>query len=216
LDRFAYVTSHDLKAPLRAIANLATWIREDLAGQIPAENQQQLDLMQSRVERMEGLIQGLLDYSRVGRKETPTETVDIGALVQTTIDLLAPPPELKFEITADLPTIETKAILLQQVLSNLLSNAIKYHPDKQGNITISVTEQEEFYQFCVADDGLGIDPQYHDRIFTIFQTLQARDTFESTGIGLSIVKKIVEAQGGKIWVKSQLGEGATFCFTWSK
>ncbi|MEO1341857.1 MAG: ATP-binding protein [Cyanobacteria bacterium J06635_13] len=216
LDRFAYVTSHDLKAPLRAIANLATWLGEDLNGKIPAENQQQLDIMQSRVERMEGLIQGLLNYFRVGRKKTPTGTVDVGALVREAIDLLAPPPELKFEIAADLPKIETEVLLLQQVFNNLLSNAIKYHPSQQGKIAITVSEQEKFYQFSVTDDGLGIDPQYHDRIFTIFQTLQARDTIESTGIGLSIVKKIVEAQGGKIWVQSQLGEGATFCFTWSK
>ncbi|MEO1673003.1 MAG: ATP-binding protein, partial [Cyanobacteria bacterium J06631_2] len=216
LDRFAYVTSHDLKAPLRAIANLATWLGEDLEGEIPEENQQQLHLMQSRVERMEGLIQGLLEYSRIGRKETPSRTVNVADLLRGTIDLLAPPPKLKFFIAADMPIIKTEALLLEQVFKNLISNAVKYHPKQQGKITISVEEQDQYYQFGVADDGLGIDPQYHDRIFTIFQTLQARDTFESTGIGLSIVKKIVEAQGGEIWVKSQLGEGATFYFTWSK
>ncbi|MEL6578343.1 MAG: ATP-binding protein [Cyanobacteria bacterium J06621_12] len=216
LDRFAYVTSHDLKAPLRAIANLATWLGEDLEGEIPEENQQQLHLMQSRVERMEGLIQGLLEYSRIGRKETPSRTVNVADLLRETIDLLAPPPKLKFFIAADMPIIKTEVLLLEQVFNNLISNAVKYHPKQQGEITISVEEQDQYYQFGVADDGLGIDPQYHDRIFTIFQTLQARDTFESTGIGLSIVKKIVEAQGGEIWVKSQLGEGATFYFTWSK
>ena len=216
LDRFAYVTSHDLKAPLRAIANLATWLGEDLDGEIPAENQEQLELMQSRVQRMEGLIQGLLEYSRVGRKETPSKTVNVAELVRETIDLLAPPPGLKFFIAADMPIIKTEVLLLEQVFNNLISNAIKYHPDKKGTITISVEEQERYYQFGVADDGQGIEPQYHERIFTIFQTLQARDTFESTGIGLSIVKKIIEAQGGKIWVESQLGEGATFYFTWRK
>ncbi len=101
-----------------------------------------------------------------------------------------------------------------QVFTNLISNAIKYHPYNSGNIAISVTEQDEFYEFAVADDGLGIDPKYHDRIFGIFQTLQARDVIESTGIGLSIVKKIVEDRGGKIRIESQLGEGATFYFTW--
>ncbi len=216
LDHFAYVTSHDLKAPLRAIANLATWLSEDLEDQIPEENQQQLKLMQSRVKRMDGLIQGLLEYSRVGRKNIPAKTINVGDLVNEAIDSLSPPPEFEIIVTDNMPRLKTEALLLQQIFSNLISNAIKYHHLGKGKIVISVKEQDQFYEFAVSDDGLGIDPQYHDRIFTIFQTLQARDTVESTGIGLSIVKKIVESQGGKIWVESQLGEGATFYFTWHK
>ncbi len=216
LDHFAYVTSHDLKAPLRAIANLATWLSEDLAGQIPEENQEQLEIMRSRVRRMDGLIQGLLEYSRVGRKNTPKTMVEVENLIQEAIDLLSPPPEFEIIIEPNMPTFQTSAILLQQVFANLIGNAVKYHPSNNGKIVISVKEQDDFYEFAVADNGLGIDPQYHERIFTIFQTLQARDTIESTGIGLSIVKKIVEGQGGKIWVESQLGDGATFYFTWKK
>ena len=216
LDRFAYVTSHDLKAPLRAIANLAAWLSEDLDGQIPEENQQQLELMQSRVERMDGLIQGLLNYSRIGRNNTPKTTVNIKTLIHEAIELLVLPPGFEIVIPSDLPTFDTQAILLQQVFFNLLDNAIKYHHQKQGKIIISVKEYDFYYQFGVADDGLGIDPQYHERIFTIFQTLQARDKIESTGIGLSIVKKIVEGQGGKIWIESELGLGAAFYFTWFK
>ena len=216
LDRFAYVTSHDLKAPLRAIANLATWLSEDLTGQIPEENQQQLDLMQSRVKRMDGLIQGLLKYSRVGRNKLATQQTNVKDLVNNAIDSLSPPPGFEITIEDPLPILKTEALLLEQVFSNLIGNAIKYHPDLKGKITISAAEKGDCYQFGVADDGMGIDPQYHERIFKIFQTLQARDTFESTGIGLSIVKKIVEGQGGKIWVDSQLGEGATFHFTWKK
>ena len=216
LDRFAYVTSHDLKAPLRAIANLATWLGEDLEGQIPEENQQQLQLMNSRVKRMDGLIQGLLEYSRIGRKNTPIKRVNVGDLIYEAIDSLSPPPEFKISIADEMPILNTESILLQQVFSNLIGNAIKYHPKQEGKIVVSVQEEERFYKFGVADDGLGIDPQYHDRIFTIFQTLQARDTIESTGIGLSIVKKIVEGQGGKVTVESQLGQGATFYFTWKK
>lgn len=216
LDHFAYVTSHDLKAPLRAIANLATWLSEDLEGQISEENQEQLKLMRSRVRRMDGLIQGLLEYSRVGRKNTPETMVEVKNLIQEAIDLLSPPPEFEIIIEPNMPTFQTSALLLQQVFSNLIGNAVKYHPSDNGKIVISVKEQDDFYEFAVADNGLGIDPQYHERIFTIFQTLQARDTIESTGIGLSIVKKIVEGQGGKIWVESQLGNGATFYFTWKK
>ncbi len=216
LDHFAYVTSHDLKAPLRAIANLATWLSEDLEDQIPEENQQQLKLMQSRVKRMDGLIQGLLEYSRVGRKNIPAKTINVGDLVKEAIDSLSPPPEFEIIVADNMPRLKTEALLLQQVFSNLISNAIKYHPKDSGKITISVEDKNKFYEFAVSDDGLGIDPQYHDRIFTIFQTLQARDTVESTGIGLSIVKKIVEGQGGTVRVESQLGEGATFYFTWRK
>ncbi len=216
LDHFAYVTSHDLKAPLRAIANLATWLGEDLEGQIPEENQQQLQLMQSRVKRMDGLIQGLLEYSRVGRKNTPLKIVNVNDLIKEAIDSVAPSPEFEIVIAEPMPTFKTEALLLRQVFANLIDNAIKYHPHNSGKVTISVTETEKFYQFAVADNGMGIDPQYHERIFTIFQTLQARDTIESTGIGLSIVKKIIEGQGGKIWVESQLGDGAIFYFTWQK
>lgn len=216
LDSFAYVTSHDLKAPLRAIANLATWLSEDLEGEIPEENQEQLQLMQSRVERMDGLIQGLLEYSRVGRKNIPAKTVNVADLINDAINSLSPPSTFEIAISSNMPTLATEALLLQQVFSNLISNAIKYHPQNSGKVTVSVKEQDKFYEFAVTDDGNGIDSQYHDRIFTIFQTLQPRDTIESTGIGLSIVKKIIEGQGGKIWVDSQLGAGATFYFTWKK
>ena len=216
LDRFAYVTSHDLKAPLRAISNLATWLSEDLEGQIPEENQQQLELMQSRVKRMDGLIQGLLNYSRIGKKNTPVEIVDVRNLIEEVINLLSIPSGFEIVLPDNFPIFKTETILLQQVFSNLIDNGIKYHPEGKGRITLSVEEHDNYYRFGVSDDGLGIDPQYHDRIFTIFQTLQARDSIESTGIGLSIVKKIVENQGGKIWVKSQLGQGSTFYFTWLK
>ena len=215
LDRFAYVTSHDLKAPLRAISNLAAWLSEDLEGQIPEENQQQLELMQSRVKRMDGLIQGLLRYSRVGKNNTSATVVNVKNMVKELGNLILP-PGFELVIASKLPVITTQVLLLQQVLSNLIDNAVKYHPGTNGKITVSMVEQDQFYQFCVTDDGMGIEPQYHDRIFTIFQTLQARDTIESTGIGLSIVKKIVEGQKGTVWVESQLGEGASFYFTWHK
>ena len=215
LDRFAYVTSHDLKAPLRAISNLAAWLNEDLEGQIPEENQQQLKLMQSRVKRMDGLIQGLLKYSRIGKNSTPITIVDVKELVMEVANFILP-SSFELVIASELPIIKTQALPLQQVFSNLIDNAIKYHHKANGKITVSMVEQAEFYQFCVTDDGIGIEPQYHDRIFTIFQTLQSRDSIESTGIGLSIVKKIVEGQKGRVWVESQLGEGANFYFTWYK
>ncbi len=216
LDRFAYVTSHDLKAPLRAIANLATWLGEDLEGIIPEENQRHLQLMQSRVERMEGLIQGLLDYSRVGRSDRSSATVQVKDLLTKVIDFLSPPAGIEIAIAPNMPTLKTDIISLQQVFTNLIGNAIKYHHQDQGKIEISVQEQDNCYEFAVSDDGPGIDPIHHQRIFQIFQTLQPRDTFESTGIGLSIVKKILEERGNSIRVESKLGQGATFYFTWDE
>jgi PAS domain S-box-containing protein len=216
LEQFAYVTSHDLKAPLRAIANLSEWIEEDLAGQLPAENQRQMTLLRRRVYRLEALINGLLEYYRAGRTKVTTQTVDLNLLLAEIIDSLDPPATLKIEIEPGMPTLQTKKLPLSQVFSNLISNAIKYHPRSDGHIKISAQEREKFYEFAVADDGLGIAPEHQDKIFTIFQTLQSSDQIESTGIGLAIVKKIIETEGGEISLESQLGEGATFRFTWLK
>lgn len=216
LDKFAYVASHDLKAPLRAIANLSEWIEEDLTGEIPAENQRQLQLLRGRVHRMEALINGLLDYSRVGRTQVATEMVDVAALLADIIDLLDPPAGFTITVAPDMPTFKTKRLLLSQVFSNLLSNAVKHHGSSTGEITVSVEEQGKFYTFAVSDDGQGIAPEYHEKIFTIFQTLEARDVTENTGVGLSIVRKIIESEGGTIAVDSQVGRGTTFRFTWLK
>ncbi|GAB4368895.1 MAG: hypothetical protein Kow00121_08370 [Elainellaceae cyanobacterium] len=216
LDQFAYVVSHDLKAPLRAIANLSEWIEEDLAGTLPAENQRQLQLMRNRVYRMEALINGLLAYSRIGRTETAIETVNVQELLTEVIDSLSPPATFTIEIAPEMPTLTTKRLLLNQVFANLISNAIKHHDRANGHVWITVQNRETFYEFAITDDGIGIEPQYHSKIFTIFQTLKARDEQENTGIGLSIVKKIVDTEGGSVQVESQLGEGTTFRFLWPK
>lgn len=214
LDQFAYVASHDLKAPLRAIANLAEWIGEDLSGQIPAENQRQLSLLQSRVQRMESLINGLLEYARVGRRERQITEVDVAQLIHGVTDSLAPPPGFHVHIVDPMPTLHTHSTALGQVFANLIGNAIKHHHQAEGTVTIHSRSLGDVLEFCVSDDGPGIDPQYHDKIFTIFQTLKARDDFESTGVGLSVVKKIVESENGRVWVESAVGQGSRFYFTW--
>lgn len=217
LDEFAYVASHDLKAPLRAIANLATWLEEDLDGQLPPENKQQLELLQSRVHRMENLIDGLLAYSRVGRGDQITESVDLNVLLRNLVDLLDPPPGFTIAIAPNLPTLSTARPALNQVFANLISNAIKHHDRTDGHIDIRCQLLENgLYEFSVTDDGPGIDPAFHQKVFNIFQILEARDRTENTGIGLSIVKKTVEAEGGTITIDSQVGQGCTFRFTWSQ
>jgi PAS domain S-box-containing protein len=216
LEQFAYVTSHDLKAPLRAIANLSEWIEEDLADKLDDDTRYQMNLLRGRVQRLENLINGLLAYSRVGRSESEPQLVKVSELLADIIDSLDIPPQFQVEIQGEMPTLVTQLIPLQQVFNNLISNAVKHSDCQQGKITISAIEHEDSYEFAVTDNGQGIDPQYHERIFTIFQTLDNRDTKENTGIGLSIVQKAVEKQGGKIEVESELGAGTTFRFTWKK
>ena len=165
---------------------------------------------------MESLIQGLLEYSRVGRSDHSFTTVQVKDLLTEAIDSLCPPSGIEIAIAPNMPTFRTDIVSLRQVFVNLISNAIKYHHQDRGKIEISVQEQDNCYEFAVSDDGPGIEPIHHERIFRIFQTLQARDTFESTGIGLSIVQKILEERGNSIRVESELGQGATFYFTWDK
>ncbi|MEB3358311.1 MAG: PAS domain-containing protein [Synechococcales bacterium] len=217
LNQFAYVVSHDLKAPLRGIRNLAQWLKEDLGTLIPADSQEQLDLLMSRVDRMESLISGLLDYSRAGQRQSSAELVDVGELLRKITGSLSLPLGVTVQLTGRMPTFQTRRLVLSQVFANLISNAVSYGcPNQQGNVVVSVWEGAEAYEFAIADSGPGIAPSYHERIFNIFETLSTRDVPQSTGIGLSIVKKLVEEAGGTIRVESQLGAGATFYFTWPK
>jgi len=216
LDQFAYVTSHDLKAPLRAIANLSQWIEEDVGEQLSDESRRQMGLLRGRVQRMDALIQGILDYSRVGRVAEASESVDVAVLLEEVIDSIDPPPGFTVEVGAGMPCIEAPRIRLQQVFANLIGNAIKYRARDDGRVVVSVEEADDFYRFCVSDDGPGIAEEFHAKVFQIFQTLQPRDKVEATGVGLTLVKKIIEDQGGEINLVSRLGEGAAFHFTWPK
>ncbi|MDQ3280115.1 MAG: PAS domain-containing protein [Acidobacteriota bacterium] len=217
LDQFAYVASHDLKAPLRGIANLSQWIEEDVGAQnLSDETREHLTLLRGRVHRMEALIDGILQYSRAGRMREKAEQVDSAKVVAEVVDLLAPPPSVRVEIAQDMPTLFSEKLPLQQVLQNLIGNAIKYTRRSDAVVRISATDDGEMYDFAVEDNGPGIPREYHQRIFGLFQTLEARDKIEATGIGLSIVQKTVESRGGRVWIESEPGAGATFHFTWPK
>jgi signal transduction histidine kinase len=214
LDHFAYITSHDLRAPLRGIANLSRWIEEDMGERFTPEAHQQMEMLRGRVNRMEAMIDGILEYSRVGRVKVATERIDVGTLLAEVIDLLDPPERIRIDIQAGMPVVMGHKLRLQQVFMNLLGNAIKHHDKPAGRIVVSWRAVGTMFEFAVADDGPGIEAQYHEKVFVIFQTLQPRDKVEGTGVGLSLVKKIVEGEGGSIAVESEPGQGATFRFTW--
>ncbi len=216
LKDFAYVVSHDLKAPLRAINSLANWISEDYSEVIDKAGREQLKLMIQRVNRMRDLINGILQYSRVGRIREEKVEVILSDLVPEIVDLISPPANIKIKIDNELPTIIFEKTRITQVFQNLLSNAVKYMDKTQGLINIGCSDEIKYWKFYVKDNGPGIEEKFYDTIFRIFQTLQPKDKYESTGIGLTMIKKIIEMNKGKIWVKSELGKGSTFFFTLPK
>ena len=214
LDSFAYVASHDLKSPLRGIKQLASWIEEDATDSLPEESKMNLQRLQSRVSKLELLLQDLLDYSRVGRLNSSAETVDVSALIQDIVEITDNPEKAKIVWPDDLPTFETFGSPLEQVFLNLIGNAIK-HSDKGENAVVELSwkSEDKFYRFSVADNGPGITPANHQRAFQMYQRVGSRDV-DGSGMGLAIVKKQVQRLGGEISLDSSEGEGATFSFTW--
>jgi PAS domain S-box-containing protein len=216
LDQFAYITSHDLKSPLRAIASLSEWIEEDLGTSISGEIRSQLQLLRGRTYRIQALLNSLLEYSRSGRRQAPIIVVDVQQLLVSIIEALAPPNTFTINIVNFMPILHTRRQPLQQVFTHLIDNAIRHHPTETGIVEVSAIDRGDYYEFAITDNGDGIDPQFQAKIYTIFQTLKARDLQENIGAGLAIVKKIVTAEGGTIQLESAAGSGASFQFTWLK
>jgi len=208
LAQFAYIASHDLKAPLRAVNNLATWIEEDMRN--GKDISQYLALMQNRVTRMDNLIDGLLEYSRIGRMETNRRSIELELLIKDIEE------DLEISLTKNLQCkqIIANPVRIRQLLTNLLENAVKHH-NNLDNIQIKVesNRREEMVEFSISDNGPGIAPEHHERIFRIFQTLKPKDETGTTGMGLALVEKIVSEYSGTIVVESELGQGSTFRFT---
>jgi GAF domain-containing protein len=216
LDQFAYVASHDLKAPLRGISNLSQWLEEDLGPAVTPAAKGQLSLLRNRVQRLEGLINGILNYSRAGRVRDKVEPVAVGKLLIDTVEMISIPFGATIEIEQGMPEIVAERVPLQQVFMNLLNNALKHSKRSDPHVKCGFKDARDFVEFAVLDNGPGIAPEFHERIWGIFQTLEPRDVVEGTGIGLSVVKKIVENKGGRVGVESSQGAGAKFWFTWPK
>ena len=216
LQQFAYIVSHDLKAPLRGIHSLVQWIGEDYGDRFDEDGREQLQLLQERVRRMDQLIEGVLHYSRIGRIREQWVPVNLNKMVTEVIDLLVPPEHIKVRMLTRLPVVECEQVRMQQVFQNLLSNAIKFMDKPQGEVTVTYSEDAQCYRFAVQDNGPGIAEKDFGRIFQIFQTLHQNNAYDSTGIGLTLVKKIIELHGGVISVSSHVGQGTLFEFTLPK
>ena len=216
LDDFAYIASHDLKAPLRDIDNLAKWIVEDAHAVLPEPSQRHLSVLQDRIGRMERLLDDLLEYSRAGRTSVPSEEFFTSSVIDEVLRLIAPKEGFEVVVSGDRPAVCTPRVPFAVLLRNLISNAIKHHHRERGRVVVDVADGPERIRVSVIDDGPGIPPEFHDRVFRMFQTLRPRDQVEGSGVGLAIVKKLVEIHGGAVWIESKPGAGAILRFTWPK
>jgi PAS domain S-box-containing protein len=213
LDQFAYVISHDLKAPMRGIRNLTDWIVEDLQGKVPESVESHIKMLQDRTEKLERLINGVLEYSRSGRRKGAAEQVDTALLVPEVAELAGIREPFRIVVPAQMPVISTDKLLLAQVMTNLILNAVQHHDNPEGKVLVTGNVlNDEWVEFMVSDDGPGIPAEMQERIFQLFYTQDGKG--QGSGIGLAIVKKIVEDQGGVIKIKSALGKGTEFRFTW--
>lgn len=214
LDQFSYVVAHDLKAPLRGISNLVEWIEDDLKGKMDPSTEQHLKLLRSRVSRLENLIQGILMYAKAGKSTINNQQIDTKAFIGEIIELLHPPKNVHIAFEGNWPLLETDPIRFHQVFSNLIGNAIKYNNKPQINILIGCSRNEQTFEFYIQDNGNGIEAEYHQKIFHLFETLASSDKEEGSGIGLSIVKSIIDELDGKIRVESKINEGSKFIVQW--
>lgn len=216
LKNYARVVSHDLKTPIRGIKNIVDWLDEDYRNNMDDQGKEYLDLLKTKIVHMNQMVEGILAYSKAGVENSILDTIDVNDLLKEVVSLVSAPKNFDIQIQENIPKVEAEEIKLKQVFQNLITNAIKYNNKKNGVINISFSENETHWVFSVADNGMGIEEKHHDSIFEVFQTLHPTDRFDSTGIGLSIVKRIVEQHKGKISVESIPDIGSTFTFSISK
>lgn len=215
LERFAYVASHDLQEPLRMVGNYVQLLGKRYKGELDADADEFIGFALDGAVRMQRLIEDLLAYSRVGTRGAELAPTDANSAVEQAIaNLTLAIHEGKAVVTQDsLPVIPADKGQLEHVFQNLIANAVKFHGAEPSRVHVSAARQDGDWVFSVRDNGIGIEPQYFDRIFVIFQRLHGREEYPGTGIGLAITKRIIERHGGRIWVESQLGQGTTFSFT---
>jgi PAS domain S-box-containing protein len=216
LQEFAYITAHDLKTPLRGIGTLAYWLSTDYADKFDEEGQKQVKMLAERAKRADKLVDSILRYSNAGHDKEEDEQMDLNTTLPEIICEIEPPENIEITVENKLPVLMCQNTHISQIFQNIISNAIKYMDKEKGQIKVGCIDDGGFWKFSIADNGPGIDHKYYKKIFKIFQTLSPSDETESTGIGLSVAKKLVQLNGGRIWVESSPGEGCTFFFTLPK
>lgn len=214
LNDYTHMVSHDLKSPLQSIDALTTWIKEDYSSVLDDTGKENLDLIKENVEKMDTLVKGILEYSTIGNAVKDLYPINVNELVRNLLLELHIPNHIEIVIKKELPAIQGDQFRLEKLFSNLINNAVKFNNKQKGFIEIGFEDKNDFWQFYVKDNGKGIDNQYLEKIFIAFQKLE--NDYKSVGIGLSIVKKIVDVYQGEIWVDSELNKGATFFFTIKK
>lgn len=210
LMEFSQVISHDLRAPLRGIGNLITWIAEDSEKVLSGESKGHVEMVKKSVRKMEDMVEGLLSYAKLRSEKSNEVTIDLNQVVESISELYVSNTNIDITVLGNLPVLTINWYKIYQVFQNLIDNAIKHNPKDKTNITISCVDNASEFQFSVRDNGPGIKDSDYKRIFTIFKTLKMDS--QSHGLGLAIVKKIITQYGGKIWVESVIGEGSEFVF----
>lgn len=217
VEQFAYIASHDLKAPLRGIDNLAKWIGEDMEAVMTPEVRESFGLLRSRVRRLETMLDDILRYSKAGHVVEPPQTVDTGELIDNITRLHPWGDSFCISCAGAMPVLHSPRTPLEQIFTNLIANGVKHHDRPEGRVTVQAVEHPTHWEFVIEDDGPGIPPEFHERVFGLFQTLKPRDQREGSGLGMSIIKKLVEWQGGKVWIVSEAGRrGTAVHFEWPK
>ena len=201
---------------MRGIGSLTDWLIHDYVEQLDDDGKMHLKLLKKRVTRMHNLIEGILQYSRIGRIDNFVTDVDLSVLLLDVLDSLSKPDNFDIQIEGHFPVVRNDETRMRQVFQNLIGNAIKYNDKKEGKVVVNCVDEGKNWLFSVSDNGPGIDEKYHQKVFQIFQTLNARDRVESTGIGLTLVKRIVENNKGKVWIETKKTEGTCFYFTLPK
>lgn len=213
LTEFAYIVSHDLKAPLRGIKNIAMWIREDCAGTLNDTALTHMALMDKQIIKMENLIKAVLEYSKTGTRRGNVEWIHLDSLIKDVIEMVDMDANTRFTISTKVPELKGTKIVISQVLQNLISNSVKHNKNEKKKVEIEVVETDGMARFMVADNGPGIAAIDQERIFDLFQNLRNSVDYDSSGIGLSVARKMIEENGGRMWLESEQGRGAKFYFT---
>jgi two-component system sensor kinase FixL len=213
LQEFAHLAAHDLKTPLRGVGTLAQWLVDDYSEKFDGSGRRKVNLLVERVERINELINAILHYSTIAREKSREHPIDLNTLVKNVIVEIKPPANIKITINKTLPIVICEGALFKQVFQHLLTNAVKFMDKPDGCVVVDYVDRNTLWEFSVSDNGPGIEQKHFERIFQLFQTLDKDSQIDSRGVGLTIVRKIVELYDGHIWLTSELGRGSTFLFT---